>query len=115
MARKSVIDNCRICGNRQKMAFGHVPPQSAFNDCPAVYKEGIELINTDPTRYFERGGGLSRSAAWELIHSANNAITIQAHGMELLLPSGRIKEWKSLGAYKAEHHFTTHFASILCG
>ena len=95
MARKSVIDNCRICGNRKKMAFGHVPPQSAFNDCPAVYKEGIELINTDPTRYFERGGAISQRGmgAYTLCEQCDNdtgswygaAFAKWAHqGMEIL-------------------------------
>ena len=53
MSRKSVSGNCRICGKYQeKLSFEHVPPKSAFNKCPAVIKELLELINTDPDDYF---------------------------------------------------------------
>lgn len=54
MARKSVsvIDYCRIYGIKTKLSFEHVPPKSAFNDCPVVRKGVFELINTDPDQYF---------------------------------------------------------------
>ncbi len=60
MARKSVFGNCAICGEHKQLSFGHVPPQSAFNKCPAVGMAMWELINKNPDRYFEERGRISQ-------------------------------------------------------
>ena len=74
MARKKVLGNCRICGIHAKLTFEHVPPRAAFNDCPAVGKHILELINKDPDNYFngkqhtsQRGAG-----AYTLCQKCNN-------------------------------------------
>ena len=74
MARKPIFDVCRICRIRTKMSFEHVPPEAAFNDSPAVYKEVFELINQDPDRYFERKGPISQRGigAYTLCEKCNN-------------------------------------------
>lgn len=95
MARKSVFGKCHICRDHTKLSFEHVPPRSAFNDCPAVYKEVFELINKDPSRYFERKGPVSQRGvgAYTLCEKCNNdtgswygdAFADWAHqGMEIL-------------------------------
>lgn len=60
MARESVFGNCAICGEHKKLAFGHVPPQSAFNKCPAVGIAMWELINKNPDHYFEERKRISQ-------------------------------------------------------
>ena len=60
MARKPVFGRCQICRKHTKLSFEHVPPRSAFNDCPAVYKELTELINKDPNYYFDGKGNISQ-------------------------------------------------------
>jgi hypothetical protein len=47
MARKLVLGTCHICGTYTKLSFEHVPPHSAFNDRPAIIKQGIELVNAN--------------------------------------------------------------------
>ena len=76
MARKSasVVGRCRICGFKTKLSFEHVPPRSAFNDCPIVRKELFELINTDPNRYFDERKDISQrgDGAYTLCERCNN-------------------------------------------
>ena len=95
MAREPVFDKCHICRKHTKLSFEHVPPRSAFNDCPAVYKEVFELINKDPSRYFEQKGDISQRGvgAYTLCEKCNNdtgswygdAFADWAHqGMEIL-------------------------------
>ena len=38
------------------MTFEHVPPRAALNDCPAVGKHILELINKDPDNYLDSKG-----------------------------------------------------------
>ena len=74
MARKKVFGKCHICRKHTKLSFEHVPPRSAFNDYPAVYKGVFELINKDPDRYFERKGPISQRGigAYKLCEKCNN-------------------------------------------
>ncbi len=74
MARKSVFGNCHICGENKKLSFEHVPPSSAFNDCPAVSKHIFELINKNPDSYFEKKGKISQRGigAYTLCEKCNN-------------------------------------------
>ena len=60
MARKPVFGSCRICQKHTKLSFEHVPPEAAFNDCPAVGKQFSDLINKNPDNYFEEKGEVSQ-------------------------------------------------------
>ena len=74
MARKKVFGKCRICRKHTKLSFEHVPPRSAFNDCPAVYKEVFEVINKNPASYFDQKGPVSQRGvgAYTLCEQCNN-------------------------------------------
>ena len=43
MAKKEVIDVCRICQQKKKMTFEHVPPRKALN-ASKVKMVGLENI-----------------------------------------------------------------------
>ena len=74
MPRKKISGKCHICGKQGKLSFEHVPPRAAFNNCPAVYKELVEVINKDPGNYFDEKGNTSQRGfgAYTLCEKCNN-------------------------------------------
>ena len=74
MARKKILGNCRICGTHTQLTFEHVPPRAAFNNCPAVGKHILKLINKDPDHYFEGKRHISQkgAGAYTLCENCNN-------------------------------------------
>ena len=74
MARKRPFGICCICGKLEKMSYEHVPPRSAFNDCPAVMTPALKLINVPPLEYGNQNGEIRQRGIGEytLCEPCNN-------------------------------------------
>jgi hypothetical protein len=58
---------CRICGNLDKLSFEHIPPKSAFNSSPRIFKRIEDHLNGRRNSGFRRGLG-----KYSLCESCNN-------------------------------------------
>ena len=69
------------------MSYEHVPPRSAFNDCPAVMTPALKLINV-PRWNMGIKTGKSVNGGLANTRYVNHAITAQVNGMERLTHGG---------------------------
>ena len=71
MGRKAPTGQCHLCAETKKLSYEHVPPRSAFNDCPQVYEKIDDLIfrPEEPARKEKQQRG---AGAYTLCAQCNN-------------------------------------------
>lgn len=74
MGKRTKFGTCHICGSNGALSFEHVPPKSAFNDKPIIWRVGLDaaqphtaISNPKPGQTSRRGAG-----AYTLCPSCNN-------------------------------------------